>query len=161
MALTRLDIQDGEKGVKNKTIDAKGVIKDDENRKEEISADLSANEISRITKIATIFGQVLEIGRFKKGPEAARLSMDQSKIGRAANAPAGLKPPEKREGLNIPDWAKWLGALGLIALAAKDLFDKLGASGSALSKIALKLAPYLGKIARIGTAIFDGIGRAI
>ena len=87
--------------------------------------------------------------------------MDQSKIGRAANAPAGPKPPEKREGLNIPDWAKWLGALGLIALAAKELFDKLGAIGRALSKIALKLAPYLGKIARIGKAIFDGIGRAI
>ena len=162
MAMNRLDIQDGEKGVKNKTIDAKGVIKDDENRKEEISADLSQNEISRITKIATIFGQVLEVGKFKKGPEAARLSMDQSKIGRAAGTAAMPKPPEKREGLldalkNIPDWLKWLALLGGIVAAAAALFDHLGAVGRFLTKAVFKI----GKWIDVAKDVFRTLGKYV
>jgi hypothetical protein len=159
----------------NAKADNKGVIKDDENKKKELSPQLSGTEKSRLEGIGKVLaiaiGQELQIGKYKPGPEAGRLKMEQTKVGGAVNIP----PPSnqaKEASRGLGDWLKgladllknllkfaWPALLLTIGIGAAALYDELGALGRGLSKMALKLAPYMGKIARFGGKIVKGIGR--
>jgi predicted chitinase len=142
----------------------KGIIKDRTEKPKEKPASLTSNEEGRLKNIGVILantiGRELQIGKYKPGPEAGRLKMEQTKVGSAVNVP---KPPPAPTGPanSILDLLKnlgWMALLGGIAAAAAALYDNLGALGRGLTKIALKLAPYIGKLARFGGKIIRGIG---
>ena len=56
-----------------KAIDIKPIIIKQEQKEQAIDSNLRGPEISRYEKIADIFGRVLGIGKYTKGPEASRL----------------------------------------------------------------------------------------
>ncbi len=152
-------LRDEDKGVPKP--DKKGVIKDDERELDR----LTDPEVKRVTQIATIFGQVLQVGIFKKGPEAGRLKAEQAArpaAGSGSGIPAAPKPGDKM-GLNLfnlPDWLKWLALLGGIATAAYALFDTLGGVGRFLIKAAFKIGKWIDVVKDVFTSFgkyFDDI----
>jgi hypothetical protein len=158
-ALMLFQLRDEDKGVPKP--DKKGVIKDDERELDR----LTDPEVKRVTQIATIFGQVLQVGIFKKGPEAGRLKAEQAArptAGSGSGIPAAPKPGDKM-GLNLfnlPDWLKWLALLGGIATAAYALFDTLGGVGRFLIKAAFKIGKWIDVVKDVFTSFgkyFDDI----
>ncbi len=158
-ALMLFQLRDEDKGVPKP--DKKGVIKDDERELDR----LTDPEVKRVTQIATIFGEVLQVGIFKKGPEAGRLKAEQAArpaAGSGSGIPAAPKPGDKM-GLNLfnlPDWLKWLALLGGIATAAYALFDTLGGVGRFLIKAAFKIGKWIDVVKDVFTSFgkyFDDI----
>lgn len=149
----------------------KGIIKDSANKPKELPANLTSTEEGRVRNIGKVLaiaiGQELQIGRFKPGPEAGRLKMDQTKVGSAIGDKGKAPPPAQSSNNSLLDLLKGLGNLAWPALllaigtAAAKFYDDLGVFGRGLSKIALKLAPHIGKLTKLGGAIFKGIGKVV
>ena len=143
----------------------KGIIKD--SKPKELPASLTSTEEGRVRNIgkvlAVAIGQELQIGKYAPGPEAGRLKMAQTKVGSAVGDKGKSPPPTSSSSSSLSDLASlaWPALLAGVAAAAAALYDDLGALGRGLSKIALKLAPFLGTLAKLSGKIFRGIGRVV
>jgi hypothetical protein len=125
--------------------DDRNIVK---NKDEPTSLDTRQQGI--LKQIATIFGEVLEIGRFQKGPIAKRLDTDTPKLNNKVATVSGVPAEKESKTSSLLD--KALIAGGAIAIAYA-LFDELGSIGRWLSKTSFKTAP------KIIVGLIKGVGK--
>jgi len=113
---------------------------DDRNiiKQENKPTNLDTREKGIISQIATIIGEVLEIGKFQKGPIAKRLDVAQPKLNDKVTTAAGVPSTKETKTSTL---MKWVAAgLGVMA-AAYAFFEALGPIGRFFTTTAFKNAP--------------------